>query len=108
MAEKATKKPNILVRAGRGLVRFFRDTRGEMKKIVWPTPKQIRNNLIVVLIFVLVLALLIIALDFLFSVGITSAFALLDKATTPPVSAPPSSVPSVSGAAAAIGSFLRK
>ena len=38
MAEKTEKKPNIFVRAGRGTKKFFRDTKGEIKKIVWPTP----------------------------------------------------------------------
>ncbi|MDL2325354.1 preprotein translocase subunit SecE [Ruminococcaceae bacterium OttesenSCG-928-A16] len=66
MAEKVAKKPNFLVRAGRAIVRFFRDTRGEMKKVVWPSRKQVLNNLAVVLIFVVVAAILVFALDLLF------------------------------------------
>lgn len=66
MAEKATKKPNVFVRMGRGIARFFRDTRGEMKKIIWPSRKQVRNNFIVVAVFVILAALLIFALDTLF------------------------------------------
>ena len=67
MAEKAAKKkPNILVRMGRGIVRFFRDTKGEMKKVVWPTKKQVLNNFIVVAVFVIICAVLIFALDMLF------------------------------------------
>lgn len=68
MAEKAAaKKPNILKRIGLAIVRFFRDTKGEMKKVVWPSRKQVINNCIVVAIFVLVCALLIAGLDFLFN-----------------------------------------
>lgn len=66
MAEKAAKKPNIFVRAGKGFLRFFRDTRGEMKKVVWPNRSQIRNNFIVVAIFVTLAALIIFGLDTLF------------------------------------------
>ena len=66
MADKAVKKPNIFVRIGRGISRFFRDTKGEMKKIVWPSRKQVRNNFIVVAIFVTLAALLIFGLDTLF------------------------------------------
>ena len=29
-------KPNIFVRAWKAIVRFFKDLRGETKKIVWP------------------------------------------------------------------------
>lgn len=74
MAEKAAKKPNFLVRFGRGVARFFRDTRGEMKKVVWPSKKQVLNNLAIVLAFVLLCAVIIFVLDI--------AFAWLFKAST--------------------------
>lgn len=68
MAEKAVKKkPNILVRMGKAISRFFRDTRGEMKKVVWPSRKQVRNNFIVVAVFVVFCAAFIFLLDFVFS-----------------------------------------
>lgn len=66
MAEKSAKKPNIFKRIGGAIVRFFRDTKSEMKKIVWPSAKQVRNNFIVVIVFVLLAAVLIFALDFVF------------------------------------------
>ena len=47
-------------------VEHVRDTKGEMKKIVWPSRKQVRNNFIVVAIFVTLAALLIFGLDTLF------------------------------------------
>ncbi len=68
MAEKtAKKKANIFVRMGRGIVRFIRDTKGEMKKVVWPTKNQVLNNFIVVAVFVVLCAVLIFALDMLFA-----------------------------------------
>ena len=68
MADKtAKKKPNILVRMGKGISRFFRDTKGEMKKVVWPSRKQVWNNFVVVCVFVLFFALFIFALDFVFN-----------------------------------------
>lgn len=63
MAEKAAKKPNIFKRAAKAVSRFFRDTRGEMKKVVWPTRIQVRNNFIVVAVFCVVMALLIFLMD---------------------------------------------
>ena len=44
MAETA-KKPNIFQRWARS----FKDMRGEMKKVVWPTKKQVINNTLIVL-----------------------------------------------------------
>ena len=66
MADKAPKKENFFVRTGRRIARFFRDTRGEMKKVVWPSRKQVINNLIIVLVFVVVFAVFIFLLDLLF------------------------------------------
>ncbi|MFV0412875.1 MAG: preprotein translocase subunit SecE [Oscillospiraceae bacterium] len=65
--KKGKKKPNIFKRVFGAIVRFFRDTKGELKRVVWPTRKQVRNNLIVVLVFCVCMALLIFALDYAFS-----------------------------------------
>ncbi len=68
MADKtANKKPNFFVRIARAISRFFRDTRGEMKKVVWPSRKQVTNNFIVVAVFVVACAVFIFALDFVFN-----------------------------------------
>jgi len=43
--------------------RWFREMRSELKKVVWPTPKQILNNTIVALTVMAVAAVAIWALD---------------------------------------------
>lgn len=48
MAEKA-KKENGFVRFTKKAGKFFRDCKGEIKKIVWPTPKNVFKNVGVVL-----------------------------------------------------------
>ncbi len=68
MAEKAAKKKDGGIQKFFGrIVRSFRNTKGEIKKVVWPTRKQVINNLIVVLVFVVACALFIFLLDLLFS-----------------------------------------
>ena len=62
MAETA-KKPNIFQRWARS----FKDMRGEMKKVVWPTKKQVITNTLIVLAVVLISAIVICGLDPLFS-----------------------------------------
>ena len=54
------KKQGIFKRMGK----YFRDVRGEFKKVVWPTKKQIINNTIIVLVMVAIFAVVIWGLDF--------------------------------------------
>lgn len=62
MSEK-TKKPNVF----KMFVNFLKDVRGELRKVVWPTYKQVVNNTIVVITSVIIVGLLIAGLDVLFS-----------------------------------------
>ena len=70
MAENASKKkPGFFSKVKTWFsnrAKYFRDTKSEMKKVVWPTKKQVINNTIVVLIVVAVCALVILLLDALF------------------------------------------
>ena len=65
MAEKA-KKENGFVRFMKKAGKFFRDCKGEIKKIVWPTPKATFQNTGVVLVTILVVALFVFLLDTVF------------------------------------------
>ena len=51
---------------------FFRNVRSECKKIVWTPWKTVRKNTFVVVIIVIVCAIVIGALDFIFAKGIVS------------------------------------
>ena len=41
------------------ITKSFRDMRGEMKKVVWPSRKQTINNTVVVLVFMAIMAVII-------------------------------------------------
>ena len=56
MAEKK-KKTNPVVS-------YFKDVKGEMKKVAWPTFKQIKNNTAIVIVSVVIVGLVIALLDF--------------------------------------------
>ena len=49
-----------------GTRRFARDVRGELRRVTWPDRDQLRQSTAVVLIIVLVLAVYIAAVDFVF------------------------------------------
>ena len=55
MAEE--KKAGFFKRIASSTTRFFKDLKGEMKKIVWPSKKQIINNTGVVIVFVIIAAI---------------------------------------------------
>ena len=62
-AEKAEKKQDFFVRAGDSLAKFFRDTKGEVKKIVWPTPQSVMKRTGVVLVTIVVVGAFVFGLD---------------------------------------------
>ncbi len=62
----AEKKPNALVRFAKKASKFFRDCKGEVKKIVWPTPKTVFKNMGVVMVTMIILGLFVFGLDTLF------------------------------------------
>ena len=45
---------------------FVKDFKAELKKVVWPTPKQLVNNTIAVVTIVLITAAIVFALDLTF------------------------------------------
>ena len=45
---------------------FFKDFKAELKKVIWPTPKQLVNNTVAVITIVIVIALIVFVLDFAF------------------------------------------
>ena len=63
MAENVKKSENGLVRFGKRVTKFFRDCKGDIKKIVWPTPKATFKNTGVVLVTIIVVALFVFLLD---------------------------------------------
>ena len=45
---------------------YFKDMKAELKKVVWPTPKQLVNNTAAVIAFTLIIAFIVFILDVCF------------------------------------------
>ena len=75
MAE--ANKKNWFARAWGAICRYFRELRSELKKVVWPTPKQVLKNALVVLACVLIVGVFIWVFDFVAGWGITSLIGLV-------------------------------
>ena len=69
-------KPNIFVRAWKAIVRFFKDLRGETKKIIWPDGKTVLKSTGVVLAVVAVFTVVIWLID----MGLSKSIELLSDA----------------------------
>ena len=61
---KAVKKTNIFKRMGKAIAKFFKDLRGETKKIVWPGRHMVLKSTGIVLAAILVIGAVIWLLDF--------------------------------------------
>jgi preprotein translocase subunit SecE len=55
---------------------FLKDTRGEMKRVTWPTRKQTINYTLIVIAISVVVAALLGLFDFLLSTGLSKLLAL--------------------------------
>ena len=53
------KKQNVFVRMGKAIAKFFKDERGECKKIVWPDRKTVLKSSLVVIVTVAILGVVI-------------------------------------------------
>lgn len=60
-------KQNIFQR----MVRYFKDVKAEMKKVVWPSFAKVRQNTLIVLIYVFLVGIVIWLLDMLFTWGMS-------------------------------------
>ena len=45
---------------------FFKDFKAELKKVIWPTPKQLSNKTMAVIVIVLITAAIVFILDLTF------------------------------------------
>lgn len=60
-------KPNFFAR----IANYFKEVKSELKKVVWPTFSKIRQNTLIVIIYVLIVGLVIWGLDMLFTWGMS-------------------------------------
>lgn len=67
---KKSDKPNVFVRMGKGAKRFFKDFKGESKKIVWPDAKTVLKSTGVVILVVAIVSVVIYGIDQGLSAGI--------------------------------------
>ena len=82
--EKKDKKPSKFSpkSIGKSIARFFKDLRGETKKIVWPTRQMVIKSTGVVLAAILVIGAGIWAIDFALAGAVGAVDKLANETTT--------------------------
>lgn len=65
MEKKTGEKKNFFA----PIKNYFKEVRGELRKVVFPTFKQVRKNTTVVIVVVIIVGLIISGLDFIFNNG---------------------------------------
>ncbi len=53
---------------------FIRQVVAELRKVIWPTRKELVTYTIVVIVFVVVMAAIVAAMDFVFTRGVLAIF----------------------------------
>lgn len=79
---KKQNKPNIFIRAGKGAKRFYKDFKGESKKIVWPDARTVLKSTGIVLLVVFMVSIVIYGIDSVLNLGITGLESLANPTTT--------------------------
>lgn len=67
MAEATAQKK----KSGNRIVRFFKELKSELKKVVWPSKSQVAKNTIIVIAAVIIIGIVIWVLDMAFGFGIS-------------------------------------
>ena len=73
--ETAVRRPPVPERKKRvGPGQFFREIRQELKKVAWPSRRELFSYTLVVLMTVVILTSFVFALDFVISRGVLAVF----------------------------------
>lgn len=75
-AKKQQEKENFFRRTGNRLSKWFREMKAELKKVVWPTKKQVLQNTLVVIVCVLVVGAFIWVFDAVSSLVVKALLSL--------------------------------
>ena len=71
--KRTDKKPSFFQR----VKKWFRDMRSELKKVVWPTPKQFTKNTLVALVMMFAAAIVLWGFDSLASAAVKALITLV-------------------------------
>lgn len=82
-SKKANKnKENFFVRAGKTIKRFFKDLKGEVKKITWPNAKEVLKGTLVTIVCIAIIGVVVFLVDLGLTKGINGLRTVAENRTT--------------------------
>ena len=63
---KETNKKQVKEKSNKDKTHFMKDFKAELKRVIWPTPKQLLNSTVAVITIVWITAIIVFVLDFAF------------------------------------------
>ena len=86
MPKDTNKKQDNKKQDSKNKKHFMKDFKAELKRVIWPTPKQLLNNTVAVITVVLITAAIVFVLDFVFesmnTYGIDQIKSMVDSSNT--------------------------
>ena len=69
-SEKKVQKGDFFGKIAKGLTKFYREIKSEVKKVIWPSPKQLKDNTIIVISSIIIIGSFISAVGWIFHKGV--------------------------------------
>lgn len=80
-ADKKSDKPKSKTNPLKSIAKFFKSVKSEVKKVVWPTAKDVVRNSLIVILVVTVVGVAIYGVDTLLTLGIKGIKSLAEQTT---------------------------
>ena len=82
-AKKSKKnKENFFVRAGKAIKRYFKDLKGEVKKITWPNGKEVLKGTVVTMVCIAIIGVVVFLVDLGLTKGINALRGVAENSKT--------------------------
>lgn len=69
---KKAKEGNIFTRIGKAIKRYFKDLKGEVKKITWPGAKEVLKGTVVTIVCIAIIGVVVFLVDLGLTKGINA------------------------------------
>ena len=81
-AKKSSNKPNVFVRMGKAIKNFFKNSKGDLKKITWPGAKEVLKGTVVTIVCIAIVGVLVFLVDLGLTKGINGLRTAAENRTT--------------------------
>lgn len=81
-SKKSSNKPNVFVRMGKAIKSFFKNSKGDLKKITWPDAKEVLKGTAVTIVCIAIVGVIVFLVDLGLTKGINGLRSAAENRTT--------------------------